>query len=611
MSRASALAAVAVGAAAAGALAAVAYRPASGPARGDIEQLAGEIDARLREATAEARSRAQTLADLPRLALAVATDAATVRDLTTEELAFRPRPGETIEIAQVPRAGGAPMSLLRLPPGAAVAVPLATPGVHLVRDGAALRAVAIVQVEPRARANELVGVVAVSRPVDLELPPALLEPLGGGVEIESAAGPVQVGGPLAAGGATIAVPLGSEISRGARLIAPAPSSTRWNAGLLTAAFAAIALGLIAAGLLWRRTRMGPPGPTTVAAVLRSPTHPLPPVTQFEGPPRPDLPESFRIGRYSIIRRLGAGGMADVYLARAQGEAGFERLVALKVIQDEWVSNPKFVNHFLDEARLASNLSHPNIIAITDLGQEDGKYVIAMEFVDGADLERLIHDVARRKALVPVSVGLAIVRHICDGLHFAHMAVDSRGDPLHLVHRDVKSANVFVARTGAVKIGDFGIAKAAGPQRQVRTEVGEIKGTAAYMSPEQRVGQDVDLRADIYSVGAIAYELLTGRVINLDFAMLAHLGREGWPHLPRPSTVRPELPPELDAIVFGAMAFDPAARFPTCEALELAIADVVERHRLWATDKNIARWIGEELPHLPERFATGPAHAAES
>jgi hypothetical protein len=603
---------MAVGAAAAGALAAAAYRPATGPARSDIEQLAGEIDARLREAAAEARSRAQTLADLPRLALAVATDAATVRDLTTEELAFRPRPGETIEIAQVPRAGGAPTSLLRLPAGAAVAVPLATPGVHLVRDGASLRAAAVAQVEPRARANELVGVVAVSRPVDLELPAGLLEPLGGGVRIESAAGVTQVGGPLAAAGGTISVALSSEVSRGARLIAPAPSSVRWSAGLLTAAFIAGAGGLIAAFLVWRRRpRVRVPGPRTVDAVLREPTAPLPPIAQFEGPPRPDLPEAFRIGRYSIIRRLGAGGMADVYLARAQGEAGFERLVALKVIQDEWVSNQKFVNHFLDEARLASNLSHPNIIAITDLGQEEGKYVIAMEFVDGADLELLVHGVTRRQAQVPISVALAIVRHICDGLHYAHMAVDSRGEPLHLVHRDVKSANVFVARTGAVKVGDFGIAKAAGPGRQVRTEIGEIKGTAAYMSPEQRVGQDVDLRADIYSVGAISYELLTGRVINLDFAMLAHLGSRGWPHLPAPSTVRPELPPELDAIVFRAMAFEPGERFPTCEALEQAIADVVERHRLWATDKVIARWVGEELPHLPARFTPGATRAAES
>jgi serine/threonine-protein kinase len=181
-------------------------------------------------------------------------------------------------------------------------------------------------------------------------------------------------------------------------------------------------------------------------------------------------------------------------------------------------------------------------------------------------------------------------------------------PLQVVHRDVKSANVFVARTGAVKIGDFGIAKAVGQARAVRTELGEVKGTAAYMSPEQRSGHDVDRRADIYGVGALCYELLTGRVINLDYAMLAHLGRAGWPHLAAPSALRPELPPELDRIVLRAMAFEPAARFPTCEALELALANVVERHGLGASDKMIARWIEVELALLTIGRAPGGAQA---
>ena len=596
---------MALGAAAAGALIAVARVPETGPSRADVARIAAEIDARLRERAAETRSRAQTLAELPRLALAVATDAATVRDLTTEELAFRPRPEETIEIAQVPRGGGEPTSLLRLPAGTKVAVPLASPGMHLAVDGGTLRVAAVVQVDPRERATELYGAVAVSRIVDLKLPGALLEPVGGGIRLETNAGDLQVGGPPAEGSGAISVPLTSEASQGARLVAPGRMAGGWNAGLLALGIALGALGLIVATLVWRRPRANP----TVQEVLRTPTHPLPPIAEFAAAQRTALPESFRIGRYSVIRRLGSGGMADVYLARAQGEAGFERLVALKVILEDMAANPKFVNHFLDEARLASNLSHPNIIAITDLGQEDGKYVIAMEYVDGADLERLMHSVARRQVHIPIGVGLAIVRHICDGLHYAHTAVDARGEALHLVHRDVKSANVFVARTGAVKVGDFGIAKAAGPTRQVRTEVGEIKGTAAYMSPEQRVGQHVDRRADIYAVGAICYELLTGRVINLDFAMLAHLGRDGWPHLPPPSTVRPELPAELDAIVFRAMAFEPDSRFGSCEELELALAAVVERHGLWVSDKIIARWISDELPSLPEHAETVLGDAA--
>ncbi|HEY8142613.1 MAG TPA: serine/threonine-protein kinase, partial [Kofleriaceae bacterium] len=305
------------------------------------------------------------------------------------------------------------------------------------------------------------------------------------------------------------------------------------------------------------------------------------------------------GRYIVLKRLGSGGMADVYLARAEGEAGFERLVALKVMLDEFSRNPKFVSHFLDEARLAPRLVHPNIVAVTDLGKEGDSYIIAMEYVDGADLAHLVQSVAARRAEIPAGVALGIVRRVCDGLHFAHTAVDSDGNPLHLVHRDVKSANVFVARNGSVKVGDFGIAKIAGASRTAKTEIGEVKGTAAYMAPEHRTGQDVDARADVYAVGAICYELLTGRTINLDLAMLAHLGREGWPHLAPPSSVRRDLPPELDAVVFRAMAFERDDRFPSCEALEQAVAEIADRHGLAAGDKVIARWIAAELELLPD------------
>jgi serine/threonine-protein kinase len=223
----------------------------------------------------------------------------------------------------------------------------------------------------------------------------------------------------------------------------------------------------------------------------------------------------------------------------------------------------------------------------------------MEYIDGADLERLLQGSVARQALIPVDVALAIARHICDGLHFAHTALDRDGEPLGLVHRDVKSANVFVSRNGEVKVGDFGIAKVAGRMRTARTEIGEVKGTAAYMAPEQRAGLDVDLRADVYAVGALCYELLTGRVINLDLAMLAHLGRTGWPHLEAPSAVRPALPPELDEVVFRTMAFDREERYPTCQALQEALAEIVDRHGLGASDRAIAQWIGEELAAWPD------------
>ena len=598
MGRALSAAALIGGLGAAALLARSATLPASGPPASAIDAVAQELDARLRETAASATSRAQTLADLPRLAVAVATDAATVRDLTGEELAFRPQPQETIEIAQRPRAGGPPVSLLRIPADSPVAAPLATPGTHLIESGGSLRIAAVVELEPRERADEIVGVVAVSRVPDMTGVTALLAPVGGGVRLETAAGSIAIGAPVAPTRATTAVQLGGEVTRGARLIAPAPVPGGWRKDRLAIAGGLALLGLVAATLLWGRGRKPAPGLPRLSQVSPGAIDSIVP------PRRSERGSGVRVGRYSVLRRLGSGGMADVYLARAEGEAGFERLVALKVMHDELARSPKFVSHFLDEARLAPRLIHPNIVAVTDLGKEGDSYIIAMEYVDGADLARLVQSAAARAARIPASVALAIVRRVCDGLHFAHTAVDGDGHPLHLVHRDVKSANVFVARNGSVKVGDFGIAKIAGASRTAKTEIGEVKGTAAYMAPEHRTGQEVDARADVYAVGAICYELVTGREINLDLAMLAHLGRDGWPHLAAPSTARPELPPELDAVVFRAMAFERDDRFASCEALEQAVAEIAQRHGLTAGDKDIARWIAGELAFLSDAEQAG-------
>jgi serine/threonine-protein kinase len=417
---------------------------------------------------------------------------------------------------------------------------------------------------------------------DLTAVASQLGRVGGGARLEMPTGAIQLGRPLPAG-PTRTVALEGE--GGARLVvaAPPPIPGGWSTPHLAGAGACAALALIGAALLWRRR------PAASPATTLGPTVPA---------GRGEVGGGSRIGRYTVLRRLGSGGMAEVYLARAEGEAGFERQVALKVMHDDMVSDANFVSHFLDEARLASKLSHPNIVSITDLGKEGEKYVIAMEYIDGADLERLLHGAVQRAQPLPIPVAFAIARRICDGLHFAHTALDEKGAPLHLVHRDVKSANVFVARTGAVKIGDFGIAKVAGTLRTAKTEFGQVKGTAAYMAPEQRLGQDVDQRADVYAVGAICYELFTGHIINLDLAMLAHLGRVGWPHLPRPSDVRAKLPPELDDVVFRAMAFDRDDRYASCEELEQALAAIAERHGVaGSTDKAIAQWITAELQAL--------------
>jgi serine/threonine-protein kinase len=310
------------------------------------------------------------------------------------------------------------------------------------------------------------------------------------------------------------------------------------------------------------------------------------------------------GRYTLVRKLGTGGMAEVYLARVAGEAGFQRDVALKIMHPNLASMPEVVDHFLDEARLASRLSHPNIVQIYDLGRSGEDYYIAMEYIDGYDLDFLLDSGSARGAPIPVRVTLAIVRKVCDGLHAAHTAVTAEGAPLDLVHRDVKAENVLISRKGEVKVADFGIAKAN--QRVRQTQLGMVKGTAAYMAPEHRVGKPVDRRADVYGVGAILYELLTGTQINLDLENLAHLGKEGWPHLTPPSQVRGDLPQEIDALVFKALAFDREDRYPTCAAMEDALEQFAVRHALEVGDKIVVAWIEKEIAFAEARAAQGGA-----
>ena len=302
-----------------------------------------------------------------------------------------------------------------------------------------------------------------------------------------------------------------------------------------------------------------------------------------------------IGRWEILKRLGSGGMADVYLARARGEAGFEKQVAVKVMHPHLARNERAVEHFLDEARLSSRISHPNVVQIQDLGKIGNDYVIVMEFVDGVDLEKLLASARAAQRQVPIDIALGILCRICDGLNAAHKSTTTDGAPMNLVHRDVKSANVLVSKQGGVKVVDFGIAKAASQAHM--TYAGETKGTPSMMAPEQRVGEQVDVRADVYSVGAVAFEILTGHGVNLDLAALAHLGVENWPHLPMPSTLRPQLPAELDALLMQCMSFDRERRPADCAVLESQFEAIMKRHGLSASDKDIARWVASEAAAL--------------
>jgi beta-lactam-binding protein with PASTA domain/predicted Ser/Thr protein kinase len=267
------------------------------------------------------------------------------------------------------------------------------------------------------------------------------------------------------------------------------------------------------------------------------------------------------GRYRIVRKLGSGGMANVYLAEDE-ELG--RRVAIKILNDRHASDDSFVERFRREAKNAAGLSHPNIVSVYDRGEAEGTYYIAMEYLEGRSLkERIVSE-----GPLPISAAIEVVRQVLRAVGFAHR----RG----IVHRDIKPHNVLLAQDGPgdgdprFKVTDFGISRTAASQM---TEAGSIVGTAQYLSPEQARGGAVDQRSDIYSVGIVLYELLTGKLpftgeTPLEIAM-KHLSEVPKP----PSSVRPEVPDDLDMIVLRALAKDPEDRFQTAEEMERELARV--------------------------------------
>jgi Protein kinase domain len=563
------------------------------------ERALGE---RLRETAAAVHARVVTLAELPRVAAAVSTDAETVRDLTQDELAFRLRPGETMVLGQISKGAVARRSptVLLLAPERSPIPPLDAGRAHLRIVGGILTLSEAVPVTPRERADELDGVVAVAWPVDLSDLERRLTEAGARVELAAPGGMLALGATRDAAGArrtALALPEAGDGELHAALLAIAP-----RARARPPIAAALALAIVLAGLgvlllVRRRPRKGE-GISRISPTPISPTPISPTPVSVPGAP------IGAIGRYELLRPIGRGGMAQVYLARATGAAGFAKLLALKVLQPELASQPQVVQHFLDEAQLAAQLDHPNVVQTVDLGRAGEDYFIAMEYVDGADLARLIEVSHDNNLPVPLPIALGILRRICDGLHAAHTALDvDDATPLSVVHRDVKSANVFVARSGVVKVGDFGIAKANRASRISRTEIGLVKGTPGYMAPEQRLAQPIDARADLYGVGAIAYELLMGEPVNLDLAILADKGREGWPHLPPISTRRADVPPQMEAIVMKALRYDREERFPDCAQLEWALEAVANLYPPAASEKTIALWVRGLLGQTtPERRA---------
>ena len=283
------------------------------------------------------------------------------------------------------------------------------------------------------------------------------------------------------------------------------------------------------------------------------------------------------GRYQLLKKIATGGMAEIYLARQQGLEGFEKLLVLKRILPHLAENEEFVEMFLHEARVAVRLNHPNIVQIYDLGESDGSFFIAMEYIHGEDARKVWKQADACGNSIPVPLVCRIVQDAAAGLDYAHKKSDQNGNALHIIHRDVSPQNILVSFEGAVKVVDFGIAKAA--DQATVTRSGVLKGKYSYMSPEQASGKEIDQRTDQFALGIVLWELLTCRRLFKRGTDIQTLAAVTECKIELPSRVNPRVPVDLDAIVMKALARDADDRYTDLRGLQLALEEwlVAGRH----------------------------------
>jgi len=290
----------------------------------------------------------------------------------------------------------------------------------------------------------------------------------------------------------------------------------------------------------------------------------------------------QFGRYRLVERLGEGGMGVVYRAVADGPEGFSRSVVIKRIRPELACDPAFRRMLVNEARLCALLNHPSIVQVQELGQHGNEYFLTMEYVDGVDLATVLRVKTRRSEQIDLAAVCYLVCELASALAYAHDLTDEQGRPLSVIHRDVSPMNVMVTKLGAVKLLDFGIAKASDSIRDERTRTGAIKGKIGYLSPEQVDAREIDRRSDIFALGIVAYESLTQRRLfrgETDFHTMRML-REA--RVPPPSSLRAGVDAELDAVVLKMLARSPEDRFQTCDEVLHALQPIMHRLRGDAT-----------------------------
>jgi serine/threonine protein kinase/CheY-like chemotaxis protein len=266
-----------------------------------------------------------------------------------------------------------------------------------------------------------------------------------------------------------------------------------------------------------------------------------------------------VGGYDILGLIARGGMAEIYKAKRKGVKGFEKLIALKKILSGYGADDKYIEMFVDEAKIAAQLTHPNIVQIYDLGKKDDYYFIAMEYVSGKDLRYILNQVIKNNSFIPEALAIFLTIKILEALNYAHSARDGSGTPLDIVHRDISPPNILVSFNGDIKLTDFGVSKAS--IKLHHTVAGALKGKLLYMSPEQSRGDgDVDYRSDLFSVGIILFELITGRKLFLGTSEMGTLKKVQDCRITKPSQYKRDLAPELEEIILKSLSKEPDQRY---------------------------------------------------
>jgi len=315
-------------------------------------------------------------------------------------------------------------------------------------------------------------------------------------------------------------------------------------------------------------------------------------------------------RYQVIKKIDAGGMAEIFLAKSLSIQGMEKHVAIKRVLPSLTKNAKFIEMFLDEARLSIVLNHANIVQVFDVSQSGGTYFIVMEFVDGFNVRHLFQRASEIGYRIPPSIAAYIIIETCKGLEHAHTKRDLEGKHLRIVHRDLSPPNVLVSRSGEVKITDFGLAKAT--SQLTKTDPGVVKGKYSYLSPEVTEGKPADLRADIFAAGIVLWELLANRRLFYGKTDVETVDMVRKAEVPTLSKLNPEVSPELEAIVAKALARDPKKRYTSAREMGEELADMLAKQGQKATAFDLAQMVDRLFgpAGLPGASGAATEHAGQ-